>query len=246
MWALARGPFSFYRWVVSNERHVEMARAVYDASAEGYVGFVGVDISPATECSVDRSLLTAFVELVAAGPVGRLADIGCGPGRVAAFLASHQIEGRQVIGFDVSTALLDIARKAHPTITFEEGKLTDLPVADASLAGAVCWYSIIHTPPDDLDEVCVELARAVVPGGWVLLAFQAGHGEGLHRDNAHGTQLPLTSYLHDPDDLIRALIRSGLQLYARAMREPELAHELSPQAFIIARAEPRHARTVSS
>ena len=39
--------------------HVNTARAVYDGFAEGYVKFVGVKISTATEASVDRSLLSA-------------------------------------------------------------------------------------------------------------------------------------------------------------------------------------------
>ena len=113
-----------------------MARAVYDASAEGYGRFAGVEISAATEGPVDRLLLAAFVELMADAPAGRVADLGCGPGRVAAFLATH---GFEVIGVDVSAAMVEAARNAHPTIEFELGQLAVLPMADASLAGAVCW-----------------------------------------------------------------------------------------------------------
>ena len=229
-------PGGVYCWVVRDAPHVETARAVYDASAEEYVKFVGVEISAATEGPVDRSLLAAIIELVATAPPGRIADVGCGPGRVAALFASH---GFDVLGIDVSAAMLDVARSAHPTIVFEEGQLTALPVADATLAGAVYWYSIIYTPPERFDEVWVELTRALLPGGYVLLAFQAGYGEPVHRADAFGTQLPLTTYLHDPDHVIRTLTKAGLQLHARAIREPELAHESSPQAFIIARSAPR-------
>lgn len=49
--------------------------------------------------------------------------------------------------------MLAVARDAHPAIRFDEGRLTALPLADHSLAGAVCWYSIIHTPPERLPEV---------------------------------------------------------------------------------------------
>ena len=108
-------------------------------------------------------------------------------------------------------------------------------MADATLAEAVYCYSIIYTPPDRLDEVFVEMTRALVPGGYVLLAFQAGRGEPVHRAAAFGTKFPLTSYLHDPDHIIGMLTNAGLQLHTRAVREPELAHESSPQAFIIAR-----------
>ena len=68
------------------------ARDVYDALAQTYVGFVGTELSSATEGPIDRSLLTAFVELVKRQDVTRVADVGCGPGRVAAFLANSGLD----------------------------------------------------------------------------------------------------------------------------------------------------------
>jgi SAM-dependent methyltransferase len=204
---------------------------VYDASAERYVGFVGTEISAATEGPIDRSLLMAFVELVGAG-AAQVADIGCGPGRVAAYLASR---GLDVTGIDVSSAMLAEARSAHPDIKFEEGRLDDLPITDGTLAGAVCWYSIIYTPPEHLDEVFTELRRVLAPGGHLLLAFQAGDGEATHRTDAHGTGLPLTIYRHGLRDLTPRLERVGFVAYATAERQPELDHESTPQRFVIAR-----------
>jgi len=212
--------------------HVSMARAVYDAAAEKYTAFVGTELAAATEAPIDRALLTAFVELVAAHPGNRVADVGCGPGRVAAFLAARDIE---VVGVDVSRAMLAVARQAHPSIPFEEGRLTALPIPDRSLAGAVCWYSVIYTPPEHLDEVCAELGRVLAPGGHLLVAFQAGTGEPVHRSEAFGTRFPLTSYRHSIDGVVRVLTTAGLQVHARAVREPEFDHESTPQAFVLAR-----------
>ncbi len=213
--------------------HVSTARAVYDATAQAYVEFVGTELTAATEGPIDRALLAAFVQFVTEHPANRVADIGCGPGRVAAFLAGHDID---VVGIDVSPAMLALARNAHPGIQFEEGVLTALPIADQSLAGAVYWYSIIHTPPEHLDEVCIELVRVLAPHGHLLLAFQAGNGEGMHRADAYGTRISLTSYRHSPDEVVRHLTKAGLQVHARAVREPEFAHESTRQAFIVARA----------
>ena len=113
--------------------------AVYDALGERYVAFAGTEISDATEGPLDRSLLRAYVELVAALPGNTVADVGCGPGRVAAFLAA---EGIATIGVDPSRVMLDEARRAHPDIDFRGGHLDDLPLDTESLSGAVCWYSI--------------------------------------------------------------------------------------------------------
>jgi SAM-dependent methyltransferase len=211
---------------------VTAARAVYDASAERYVGFVGTELSTATEGPIDRSLLMAFVELVATSPGTQVADVGCGPGRVAAFLAA---QGLDAIGIDVSQAMLVQARRAHPDIEFEEGRLDDLPITAGSLAGAVCWYSLIYTPPERLDDAFAELKRVLEPGGHLLLAFQAGNGEAVHRTDAHGTSLPLTSYRHGIEDLTRRLDEAGFEVYTTAQRGPELDHESTVQAFVIAR-----------
>ncbi|MCU1353173.1 MAG: Methyltransferase type 11 [Acidimicrobiales bacterium] len=204
----------------------------YDATADTYAQLVGTELSAAIEGALDRALLRAFVELVADATPKLVADVGCGPGRVAAFLAGH---GLEVVGVDVSTAMLAVARDAHPGIHFAEGRLTELPVPDAALAGAVCWYSIIHTPPEHLDAVGTELMRALAPEGHVLLAFQAGDGERVHRTEVYGRAVSLTSYRHVPDHVTECLTTAGFEVHARAVREPELAHESTPQAFLLAR-----------
>ncbi|MBV9254864.1 MAG: class I SAM-dependent methyltransferase [Actinobacteria bacterium] len=207
------------------------ARAVYDASVERYLEFVGTEISAATEGTIDRALLDAFVELIGTDPGAPVADVGCGPGRVASFLVSR---GVRAVGIDASPAMVAAARAAHPGIAFEVGRLDALPLGTASVAGAVCWYSIIHTPADRLADAYAELRRVLEPNGCLLLGFQSG-GETLHRDDAHGTGLPLTSYRHELEDVTRGLGQAGFYVHATAERSPELAHETTPQAFVIAR-----------
>jgi ubiquinone/menaquinone biosynthesis C-methylase UbiE len=215
---------------MSDEDHVATARAVYDRAAPRYVQFVGTEISSATEGPIDRSLLVAFVELIKRQTVARVADVGCGPGRVAAFMAER---GLDVVGVDVSPAMLAVARTAHPHIKFEEGQLDALPIEAGELAGAVCWYSIIYTPPDRLAEAFRELTRVLIPGGYLLLAFQAD-GEPVHRADAHGTHLPLTSYRHSVQEVAGSLEDTGFKVYATVLRAAELEDETTSQGFVIA------------
>jgi len=217
---------------VSSEEYTAGPRAVYDVAAERYVEFVSTEISGATESAIDQALIVAFIELVKLGPVTRVADLGCGPGRVAALMAAY---GVQVVGVDVSGAMVAAARKAHPHIAFEQGRIAALPIGSGQLAGAVCWYSIIYTPPDHLGVVFAEVARVVRPGGHVLLAFQAGGGEPEHRERAHGTNLSLTLYRHDVQEVSRQLGDADLEVFATTVRDPELDHEAEPQAFVLAR-----------
>lgn len=206
------------------------ARDVYNLSAQTYVEFVGTELSPATEGPIDRSLLEALVELIGRRDGKLVADVGCGPGRVAEFLASR---GLDVIGVDVSEAQLSIARTAHPSIEFRLGQLDALPIEPGVLAGAVCWYSIIYTPLERLGEAFVELARVLIPGGFLLLAFQA-EGEPIHRQGAFGTHLSLTSYRHSVQEVAVRLKDAGFEIYATVLRAPDLENETTSQGFVIA------------
>jgi ubiquinone/menaquinone biosynthesis C-methylase UbiE len=220
------------------------ARAVYDASAEWYARVVGTDVSTAFEGPLDQACLRAFAELVDVGiGAGLVADIGCGPGRVAARLAAR---GLDAIGVDMSGAMLTAARLAHPKVALAQGHLAALPLRDSALAGAVCWYSIIHTPPAGLGAVFTELRRVLADGGQLLVAFQAGAGDAVHRTDAYSTSMTLTSFRHRLDDVVRSLVGAGLNVRARVVREPELEHESTPQAFVFAHRAARKAPSSSS
>ena len=219
---------------MSSQDHVSAAQDVFDASAQTYVQSVGTEINSATEHPIDRSLLVSFVDLIKRQSIARVADVGCGPGRVAAFMADR---GLDVVGVDPSQAMLALARTAHPGIQFEEGQLDALPIETGALAGVVCWYSIIYTPLNRLYEAFDELARVLLPGGVLLLAFQT-EGMHVHREDAFGTHLPLTSYRHEMREISDSLENAGFKINTVTARAPELDHEATSQGFIIATSRP--------
>lgn len=211
---------------------IAATRDAYDALAASYARLVGTELAAATEGPIERALLATFLGLVE-GSTRPVADVGCGPGRVAAFLAAN---GIPAVGYDVSREMVAAARAAHPHIQFEEGELAALPVPNQSVGGAVCWYSIIHTPRERLGAVFSELARVLTPCGPVLLAFQAGNGEAVHRTVAYEMPVELTTYSHSPAEVGEGLAAAGFQILSETVREAELEHESAPQAFVLARA----------
>ncbi|MFF3124889.1 class I SAM-dependent methyltransferase [Streptomyces sp. NPDC057908] len=74
---------------------------------------------------------------------------------------------------DLSPDMAAVARRAHPDLTFDEGSMTALDLADGSLAGALAWYCLPHTPPElpdilqaeDLGRVHRPRAARLDPGG---------------------------------------------------------------------------------
>ncbi len=206
--------------------------AAYDATVDQYLTLVGREIRAEIEQPLDRALLAAFVEHVDGGPDGPVADLGCGPGRVAALLDRA---GLPVLGLDLSAGMLAGGRASHPTLRFVRGALGALPIADAALVGAVAWYSIIHTAPGGLPVIWHELNRVIRPGGRLLLGFQTGAGERVERPRPTAPEHVSTSYRHPAEAVTAGLTAAGLLVDAVSMREPVGAHESTTQAFVLAR-----------
>ena len=212
--------------------YVTAARVVYDHSAQRYVDDLGTEVTARFEAALDRAVLDAFVEIVSTRRRGLVLDIGCGPGRVARYLADR---GLTVRGTDISTRMIEAARAAHPELGFEEGALNALPVPSASLLGAVYWYSIIATPFEGLHDAWHELERAFAVDGVALIAFQSGDNERVDRPDAYGSSVDLTLYRHSVDAVTASLAAAGFVVTADIRRQAELPHETTPQAFLLAR-----------
>jgi SAM-dependent methyltransferase len=191
---------------------LDTTRTAYDSVAALYAEmFADVDAAPA----LDRALIAAFAEL-AGDPV---ADLGCGPGHMTAYLTSL---GRTAFGVDLSAEMIAIARAAHPDLRFEQGSMTGLDLVDGTLGGILAWYSTIHAAPERLPGIFAEFHRLLAPGGRLLIGFfeapagADGPGEPIPFDHkvtlAHRWPIPLVS---------RLLNEAGLVVDAYALREPE-------------------------
>ncbi len=185
-----------------------MTAAAYDAIADRYAEFVAEawDKHP-----LERAVWTAFADSVRGrGPV---ADLGCGPGHLTAHLRSL---GLDAFGVDLSPAMIALAEAAHPGLRFEVGSMAALDLPDASLAGILSWYSLIHTPPAEVPAYFAEFARMSASGGHVLLGcFESGGGPLTSFDHK-----VTTAYSWPLDELAGLAAAAGFTEVGRVYREP--------------------------
>jgi SAM-dependent methyltransferase len=175
-------------------------------------------------------MLGIFAELIGAAGGGQVADIGCGPRRITTHLDSL---GLDVLGIDLSPAMLAQARQAYPGLRFNEGSMLDLDPAEGTLAGVVAWYSIIHTPPERLSAVFAEFHRVIRPGGLLLLAFQVGDATPVQLERAYGHEISAVGYRLPPEMISALLDTAGFAVDSTMIREPGL-NEKVQQAYLLA------------
>ena len=197
---------------MTDEAHLQTTRDSYDEVAGEYAAYV-LDVFPTDR--VDQAMIGLFADLVAGHTVTEVADIGCGPGHITAFLAGR---GASVVGIDLSPAMIDLARRAHPDLRFELGSLLALDIADEALGGVLAHYSIIHTPPDRVPDAFAEFSRVLAPGGFLLVSFQTGD-DSLHDWLEHNHKVA-SSYRWSLTGMAAFLAPAGFTEVARLRAEP--------------------------
>ena len=213
----------------------DSVRDSYDAAAAAYAEHLSDELD---HKPLDRHLLNRFAEETAGrGPV---ADLGCGPGHVAAYLAARGVD---VIGIDLSPGMIAEASSRHPGIDFRTGDMRRLDLADASLAGAVAFYSIVHFDAAQLPPVFAELRRVLAPGGLALVAFHVrtrGRRRGrprrgpLRREGVARLPVPLAGRGRARARRRRASASSSASSASRT-RAPSIP---SRRCYLLARARP--------
>jgi SAM-dependent methyltransferase len=176
-----------------------------------------------------RAALALFADLVRAAGGGPVADVGCGPGHVTAHLRDLGVEA---FGVDLSLAMVEVARRDHPGLRFAVGSMTDLPLADASVAGLLAFWSLIHIPDTEVPAVLRHFRRALRPGGPLMLGFHVGDVSRLKTEGYGGHPMKVYVHRRTPERVAAWLREAGFTVEAQLLLDPG---EPVPGAVLFAR-----------
>ena len=180
-----------------------MARALarYDEFAEWYEQWIGD--AP--------SLIAAQDGLLPPVAGARVLDLACGQGRMSRYLARR---GADVLGVDLSAAMLSKARAAGPAgITYLRADVTGAPTwwDGRPFDGCTCELALMDI--DDLAGALATVAAVLRPGGWFVASIVhpcfPGNGRGQSSwppEEGYDREGWWTSPGHNPDG---ARIRVG-------------------------------------
>jgi SAM-dependent methyltransferase len=104
----------------------------WEEKAAGYDRFFG---------DITGRVVDPLLDAAGVGPDTRTLDLATGPGYVAARAADR---GASVVGVDVATAMLALARRLNAALDFRQGDAHELPFDDASFDAVVGNFLILH------------------------------------------------------------------------------------------------------
>ncbi len=113
------------------------------------------------------------IELVEAGPGMRVLDMACGPGTLSRKLAPLVAPGGEVVGIDLATGMIELARAARiPNATFSAMDIERLAFPDEAFDAAVCGPGLQFVP--DLAAALHEAWRVLRPGARFAASVPVG------------------------------------------------------------------------
>lgn len=201
----------------------------YDRVAEDYARQLFDELA---HKPLDRELLARFAGMLQG--MGRVCDLGCGPGQVARYL--HEC-GAEVFGLDLSPKMVEVARRLNPGLDFVQGDMACLDLENDSLAGIAAFYSVIHIPRAEVAAVLGELRRVLKPGGVLLLAFHLG-SEVKHLDEWWEKPVSLDFAFFGRDEMLGYLKAAGLRVDDVIERAPYPDVEVATQRLYIFASKP--------
>jgi SAM-dependent methyltransferase len=107
--------------------------------------------------------------------------------------------------------MVEVARTLNAGIEFRVGDLRRLPVDDSTLAGIVCFYSLIHLESGQLAPALARLRRSLRSSGQLLLGLHEGR-EAREPGELWGIPVALRFTFFTYEDLKAALPEAGFTI----------------------------------
>jgi ubiquinone/menaquinone biosynthesis C-methylase UbiE len=146
----------------------EMAEQVWDSFARLNAG----ERFKAQSAEMGEAVTAAIVEAAQVGPGMRVLDVACGSGEPSISIATLLKGTGQVMGVDMASMPLDVARKRAQkrgltNVEFLQGDVHALPFAGESFDRVTCRLGVMFF--GDLARALLELRRVLRPGGRISL-----------------------------------------------------------------------------
>lgn len=203
----------------------EATRKSYNLVAEKYHELFKDEMD---QKEYDRNLLDDFARYFT--PDSIIYDMGCGPsGHIGKYL--HD-KGFNVVGIDISEKCIEITSQYNPHMQFRTMDMADLQLEGESIDGIIAFYSIIHTPKENIHEIFYEFHRVLKRGGKLLVTVKEGDEEGFI-DELLGYEATIYFTHFKREEIERYFVETGFKILFLEQRDPYQEEIAVPRIYAI-------------
>jgi ubiquinone/menaquinone biosynthesis C-methylase UbiE len=188
----------------------------------------------------------AVIEWIDATPGQRILDLACGPGTLSYPLAKAVSPGGELVGIDLATGMIELARRDAPPglpVRFELMDMEELRFPDHHFDAAVCGHGLQFVP--DLRRALWETRRVLKPGSRMAASvpvdpLQPSKAQAILEDVVGGALPPAPKardqfvtrrIVEDEESFASTAKRAGFSA-AEVVRYEESTSWASPQHFV--------------
>lgn len=159
---------------IMDDNPKDIVKNGYDNIAPWYLDWVEKDKSPRQRYT--NLLLNDCKDLDIPSP--RLLDVGCGPGvPVLRMMLDH---GASVVGCDISSKQVELARARCSEATFIESDMASLSFEPSSFHGIACFYTLFHLPRSEQEDFLSKVFSWLKPNGMFVFNGATFDEEEIH------------------------------------------------------------------
>jgi len=149
-------------------------------------------------------------------PVGAsVLDVGCGPGNLAKQLS---VAAKSIIitGIDLSTEMIEKARKNVPSGKFYTQDSRNARFCNAHYNAVVLSFSIVHLCDTEAYQLLANAVNWLIPEGLMYLSFMEGKQAGFEETSF--SKNPIYYNYFDGNEIEQFLIANGIAIF-RTVRQ---------------------------
>ncbi|MHA1220745.1 MAG: class I SAM-dependent methyltransferase [Candidatus Heimdallarchaeota archaeon] len=151
---------------------------------EGYNNIAEEYLAERLEVVEDKSFFDEFTSLIKEND--KVLDAGCGAGLPTSKDLSERF---QVIGIDISDKQIELAKKNVPKGEFHRKDMTELDFPDNYFGGILAYYSIIHVPRDEHEDLFRNFFRMLKPTGVALFSLTSTDDSSYTNEDFFGKEM---------------------------------------------------------
>lgn len=200
-----------------NKRAVEIYNEIAEEYSKNYDSIDGEE---------DLIFLRTF--LAHLSPGSSLIDLGCGTGFSTGWFKKNGIE---VEGLDLSSKMIEIARRNYPTIKFS---IVDMRTFHPGNEVDAVWagYSMFHFDQNDFEKTIENIKTYLKPGGVFGLVMQEGNGE-VEIPEPFLPDKTIYLHLYSEDELSEILTQYGFEVTGRERKLAQHPNEFAYNKLLL-------------